>query len=257
MRLDDWVNSLPDEPEKPLDIRIKLIVASSPPRTKKNHPVLVRNVTDSVLCKMIQEWEENRPEPPRSMGKVEPIAEATVKAFLENRDTQLPHPRLFPSPQYQEWHRKAVAEMLPKVQELKPYLPITCAVHCWVQIYRERDTGDKIGYLQGVYDWLQDMGILSDDRQVLSDDGSRMHTDVESPRVELVISPFVREGSMGLFLKTAKEWAQHEEPEPTDCVEADDQRMGRLTDEAREMLEQREEPEAAGSRLTLFSRYSR
>lgn len=67
-------------------------------------------------------------------------------------------------------------------------------------IYRDRAVGDMLNYAQAIADVLQAHrkrikgrmvtlwhGVIDDDRQVVSWDGSRMFKDAERPRVELTV----------------------------------------------------------------------
>ena len=66
-------------------------------------------------------------------------------------------------------------------------LPITVPLNARVQIYREAYSGDAVGYYQAVADWLQKVGIVENDRQIRSWDGTRLQKDADLPRVEIVL----------------------------------------------------------------------
>jgi len=55
--------------------------------------------------------------------------------------------------------------------------------------YRDALRGDAVGYYQGLADLLEKRGILSDDKWLVSWDGSRLAIDRENPRVEITLEP--------------------------------------------------------------------
>lgn len=63
-------------------------------------------------------------------------------------------------------------------------------------VYRDRASGDLVGYLQAIGDALQGGHgknkipcVLTDDKQIQSWDGSRLLIDRANPRVEITIEP--------------------------------------------------------------------
>jgi Holliday junction resolvase RusA-like endonuclease len=62
---------------------------------------------------------------------------------------------------------------------------ITDPVNVKAIVYRERATGDLLNYLAAVSDALEAAGVIVNDRQVVSVDGSRMDKDAKRPRVEV------------------------------------------------------------------------
>ena len=66
-------------------------------------------------------------------------------------------------------------------------LPITAPLNAVALIYREAWTGDAVGYYQAIADWLQKIGIIENDRQIRSWDGTRLRKDADLPRVEIVL----------------------------------------------------------------------
>lgn len=55
-------------------------------------------------------------------------------------------------------------------------------------VYRDKNLGDLGGYLNAVCDVLQSTGIILNDRQIASFDGSRLDKDAENPRVEITLT---------------------------------------------------------------------
>jgi Holliday junction resolvase RusA-like endonuclease len=100
-------------------------------------------------------------------------------------------PKPLPSEAYEEWEKNALSQCVGiKVQlaSLGVELPILAPVSVEAAVYRERDTGDAVGYYQAVGDMLQAAGILKDDRQIEDWDGSRRLKDAANPRVEIFIT---------------------------------------------------------------------
>ena len=65
--------------------------------------------------------------------------------------------------------------------------PIAASVSCSAIFYRDADRGDLVGYMQGLADLLEKRGILKNDRQIVSWDGSRLALDRDNPRVEVLL----------------------------------------------------------------------
>lgn len=62
-------------------------------------------------------------------------------------------------------------------------------MHCMALFYRQADTGDLVGYQQGLADILEETGVITNDRFIVSWDGTRLLVDRACPRVELVLAP--------------------------------------------------------------------
>jgi len=214
--LETWRASLPDEAAERIPNSLKLVIPGAP-RTKKNSPVLVRNVSDAFLRNFILDWERENTEVT--------VSENEVIQWLNNRETVLPHPRLLPSQAYRDWEAAAITGILPVLEPFRMYFPINYACHMMAKIYRDRDVGDWCGYVQGIGDFLEDVGILQDDVLLRSFDGTRLYKDAENPRIELWLTPWTQEGNTGLFELPAKQWANHVEPEP-ESISADEEQRG-------------------------------
>ena len=93
------------------------------------------------------------------------------------------HLRVGPSPQYVAWAETFTAEVLRQRLVLKLSGPLTVRA----LFYRDRAIGDLTGYLQALGDALQKAGVIENDRQILSWDGSRLLKDAAHPRVEVEI----------------------------------------------------------------------
>jgi len=66
--------------------------------------------------------------------------------------------------------------------------PLAVPLNCAALFYRDRLTGDAVGYYQGLADLLQEAGIVADDKWIVSWDGSRLLKDADQPRVLVVLS---------------------------------------------------------------------
>ena len=55
-------------------------------------------------------------------------------------------------------------------------------------IYREKNVGDALNYLEAIADALERAGVVKNDRLIVSFDGSRLLKDADRPRVEVVLT---------------------------------------------------------------------
>ena len=97
-------------------------------------------------------------------------------------------PKLLPSDAHEAWHREAMAECLYIKAELVRAgvtLPISAAVNVRAFFYRQAMVGDACGFYQALGDLLQDVGIIVNDKQIASWDGTRLRKDAGRPRIEV------------------------------------------------------------------------
>ena len=95
-----------------------------------------------------------------------------------------------PSKAWQKWEK--TAEVFYGGHRLGPHAwpyPIDSPVNCCAFFYRDRNTGDAVGYYQGLADLLQKRGIVANDKWIVSWDGSRLRKDKDNPRVEVELVP--------------------------------------------------------------------
>lgn len=91
---------------------------------------------------------------------------------------------VLPSKAWRAWVKDAL--ILPSDNEAgKADLPIEEMCNCKAVFYRDARRGDAVGYYQGLADLLEKRGVLANDKQILSWDGSRMLIDRENPRTEV------------------------------------------------------------------------
>ena len=64
-------------------------------------------------------------------------------------------------------------------------LPIAAAVNVRAFFYRQALVGDACGFYQALGDILQDAGIIVNDKQIASWDGTRLRKDAGRPRIEV------------------------------------------------------------------------
>lgn len=90
--------------------------------------------------------------------------------------------RPLPSAKYMSWHDAAKSQVaaLPE--------PIREPVNLFAVYYREAKRGDLINYHEALCDLLEDAGVLSNDRLVVSTDGSRLDKDADNPRIEWALT---------------------------------------------------------------------
>jgi hypothetical protein len=111
--------------------------------------------------------------------------------------------RVLPSLAFVEWFNssmRSVPIITSKLQAAGVSLPILGDVHVKAMFYRDADRGDLLGYEQALADFLQapryrgakrvrdGAGIIDDDRQIISWDGTRMGKDAASPRIEVEVT---------------------------------------------------------------------
>jgi hypothetical protein len=119
----------------------------------------------------------------------------------KNSPQLIPHmarPILVPSEAYREWERAARSELIRSGEFIRSTgdtalfwracEPIGFPVNCRALIYRDRAVGDAVGYYQGLADFLEDAGVLENDRWIVSWDGSRMLKDAKNPRIEFELT---------------------------------------------------------------------
>ncbi|MEL6544370.1 MAG: RusA family crossover junction endodeoxyribonuclease [Myxococcota bacterium] len=87
------------------------------------------------------------------------------------------------SRQLRDWQQSAVAQLKAQWGD-RP--PIEGPVNAKIVTYRaKRQSGDASGWYQAPEDALEAAGILKNDHQIESHDGSRRDRDWENPRVEI------------------------------------------------------------------------
>lgn len=123
------------------------------PRTKKNSPQLIRNMARPILVpsEAYREWER--------AARGELIRQGICKKLAGN-DT------LF-------WLKGEA---------------IAAPMNCRALIFRDKLIGDAVGYYQGIADFLEGAGIFTNDKFIVSWDGSRLLKDAHTPRIELELT---------------------------------------------------------------------
>lgn len=98
--------------------------------------------------------------------------------------------RVVPSEYYRAWHKQAKPQLLVwRAQMRVAQIPtIDIPVNVAAIFYRDAETGDAVGYYQGLADALQTAEILVDDKLIVQWDGSRMMKDARNPRIEVKIT---------------------------------------------------------------------
>ncbi len=105
-----------------------------------------------------------------------------------NLDLRGSKPRLHPSKPYQEWDQSAQMQLAVLRAKSKLPLPIAIEVNITALFYRKTDVGDAVGFYQALADTLQNAGVILNDRQITTWDGSRLRKDARAPRVEVLIT---------------------------------------------------------------------
>jgi Holliday junction resolvase RusA-like endonuclease len=98
-------------------------------------------------------------------------------------------PRKLPSKAYQTWHEAARASFDADIRALTTAgrIPIGRPVRLSATFYRDRRSGDLVGYQQALADFLEAEGVLTNDRFVVSWDGTRADKDAARPRIEVTL----------------------------------------------------------------------
>lgn len=90
---------------------------------------------------------------------------------------------LLPSAQFREFEKESIRQL---EQRATPYpaTPIAYAVRLHAVFYRERDTGDLLGYLDAIADVLEFAGVLDNDKWIRGfTPETRLDKDATNPRV--------------------------------------------------------------------------
>ena len=99
-------------------------------------------------------------------------------------------PRLLPSKAWGEWMESAEIDFefigMDAVRGACPIIP-DHALNCRAVFYRDARRGDAVGFYQGLADLLEKRGVVRNDAQIVSWDGSRLDVDRENPRVEVLL----------------------------------------------------------------------
>lgn len=93
-------------------------------------------------------------------------------------------PVMLPSPEYMQWENGCMRAAI--YDRTAP--AITHEVNCAALIYRDRNVGDAVGYYQAIADTLEKLGVVKNDRLIVSWDGTRVLKDAENPRVEVTLT---------------------------------------------------------------------
>jgi Holliday junction resolvase RusA-like endonuclease len=88
---------------------------------------------------------------------------------------------------YRDWIVRAMESVKAQLALPLPARPYNIAVTYYVD--RAGTNADKCGLDQGLYDALQNAGVVDDDYWFRTDDGTRIIADDPEPRIELTITP--------------------------------------------------------------------
>lgn len=97
-----------------------------------------------------------------------------------------------PSAAHEAWEMLAIHQLARQVRiarelggDIRHYWPLNMRA----LVYRERNVGDLLNYLAAVSDALERAAVVSDDKLIVSVDGSRLLLDRARPRVEIELTP--------------------------------------------------------------------
>lgn len=92
-----------------------------------------------------------------------------------------------PSEAYETWNESAQLQFAKIRAEASIRLPITENVNVRALFMRHADVGDAVGFYQAIADSMENAGILENDRQIVSWDGSRLLKDKDNPRIIVAV----------------------------------------------------------------------
>ena len=98
---------------------------------------------------------------------------------------------VIPSSQNESWTKSAVRQLRAQCHDQ----PLDVPVNLTAIVYREKNIGDLIGYLQAIADALETAKVVTNDRLIVGFDGCRMTKDAVNPRVELTVTPLAQEAA--------------------------------------------------------------
>lgn len=99
------------------------------------------------------------------------------------------HPKIVPPDTHRKWHDAAMATAAMMKKGPRPILPRSHMARAQCHVFLEKgQTGDLVGFLEAILDFLQDAKLIHTDHWVNSHDGSeRFWTEPDKPRVEITL----------------------------------------------------------------------
>jgi Holliday junction resolvase RusA-like endonuclease len=97
--------------------------------------------------------------------------------------------RVLPSAAHEAWYSAARLAFDADVRAMKAAerIPVGRPVRVSATFFRDRNTGDLVGYQQALADFLEGQGVLVDDKWITSWDGTRLDKDADRPRIEVAL----------------------------------------------------------------------
>lgn len=94
--------------------------------------------------------------------------------------------KVVPSRAWMKWRDK-VAES----GDVQPWMRLKDQPYnCCAIFYRDADRGDTAGFITGLADLLEELGVVSNDKWLVTWDGTRPRVDKANPRTEITLTPF-------------------------------------------------------------------
>lgn len=106
--------------------------------------------------------------------------------YIPVKGSSQKRPIMLPSEQFCQWNDAAQRTLIFTRRKLKE--SINFPVNCAAIFYREKETGDAVGYYQALADTLEAAGIVLNDKFITQWDGSRLLKDNHNPRVEVTLT---------------------------------------------------------------------
>ena len=127
--------------------------------------------------------------PLKIYGQTPSKKSSQIMVLPKKKDGSTSRPILLPNKKYLEWEKQAIFQLKKQKKELGlGTIEGEVEVKCWIYRYTKRRM-DLLNPQQSIHDVLEDAGIIKNDFQIKSTDGSRLILGVEkgSERVEIFI----------------------------------------------------------------------
>lgn len=97
--------------------------------------------------------------------------------------------RVLPSAAHEAWYRAAKQAFDADIRAMRAAgrIPVGRPVRVSAVFFRDRNSGDLVGYQQALADFLEGQGVLVDDKWIVSWDGTRADKDADRPRIEVEV----------------------------------------------------------------------
>lgn len=102
------------------------------------------------------------------------------------------HVKVVPSKAWIAWRDECRAYVATKPAL---HLHLERSLNCAAVFYRDANRGDMAGYIAGVADVLEEIGIVTNDKHLVQFDGCRLMVDHDRPRTRVTLTVLAQEGT--------------------------------------------------------------